>query len=140
MQWLKKIFENDLKSKIFLESFFRSIGISRIKRGGHTIRRSLFMVTNVSDSSFSQAGTLQKYHFQVVNLVKMIQMYENSIMFELQTTLKNFLHIFNVHYGYLKVTLDIRLSKVIVRIKKKRPNGDIQSHSLSETHMHLVTQ
>ena len=78
----------------------------------------------------------------------MIQMYENSIMFELQTTLKNFLRIFNVHYGYLKVTLDIRLSSDIKSIvprcidqklslgsKKNQDNGDFQSHSLSETHI-----
>ena len=80
----------------------------------------------------------------------MIQMYENSIMFELQTTLKNFLRIFNIHHGYLKVTLDIRLSsdiKIIVArcidqklslgSKKIRPNGDFQSHSSTETHIYV---
>jgi len=47
----------------------------------------------------------------------MMKIHENSIMFELQTTPKNFLYVFNIHYGYLKVPLDIRLSsdiKIIV--------------------------
>ena len=113
----EKNFEILLKSKFLFKNFFRSIGISRIKRGIHTIRRSIFIATNVSSCSFSKSGTTQMYHFQAVNLIKMMKIHENSMMFELQTTLKIFLRMFNIHYGYLKVTLDIRLSsdiKIIV--------------------------
>ena len=80
----------------------------------------------------------------------MMKIHENSLMFELQTALKIFLHIFNIYYGYLKVTLDTRLSsdiKIIVPrcidqklslgSKKKRRNGDFQSHSSTETHIYI---
>ena len=126
------------------------MGIRRNKRDGCTMRRSFFIATNMSSCSFSKSGTTQKSNFQVINLVKMMKIHENSTMFELQTTLKNFLHIFNIHYGYLKVTLDIRLSsdiKIIVPrcidqklslgSKKNQDNGDFQSHSLSETHIYV---
>ena len=106
-----------MNSKFLFKNFFRSIGISRIKRGIHTIRRSIFIATNVSSCSLSKSGTTQMYHFHTVNLMKMMKIHENSMMFELQTTLKIFLRMFNIHYGYLKVTLDIRLSsdiKIIV--------------------------
>ena len=46
------------------------MAIRRNKRGGHTMRRTIFIAINVDSCSFSKSGTTQKYNFQRLKTMK----------------------------------------------------------------------
>jgi len=70
----EKNFEMFLEFKFLGENFLMLRGIYRTKRDGYTMRRSIFVGTNVSNYLFSKFGTPQKYNFQSP---KTIETHEN---------------------------------------------------------------
>ena len=122
LKCVKKILKWFYNSKFALENFFRSMRIRRNKRGGHTMRRSIFIATNGSSCSFSKSGTTQKYNFQSLKTMKKYEKVRFLRCFWTLGACKNFLLVVYHHNGYLKCSPSVRVSEDINIITGRRTN------------------